>query len=84
MILHQSRCQHQGLARRPCFPEQVEGPLALDADEGDGEQCHGLDSRYTRSLKRARKAVAYWQTGFQVAALDVHDNSDADLDYIQA
>jgi len=50
----------------------------------DGEQSRRLDSRYTRSLAQARKAVAYWQTEYQVAAEDVHDNSDVDLDNILA
>jgi hypothetical protein len=41
----------------------------------DGEQSHRFDSRFTRSLEQARKAVAYWQTEYAVAAEDVHDNS---------
>ena len=51
---------------------------------GDGEQSHRLDSRFTRSLEPARKSVAYWQTEYAVAAEDVHDNSDVDLDHIFA
>jgi hypothetical protein len=45
----------------------------------DGEESRRLDSRYALSLDQARKAVAYWQTEFHVAAEDVHDNSMVDL-----
>jgi hypothetical protein len=48
----------------------------------DGENSRRLDSRYARSLEQARKGVAYWQTEFNVAAEDVHDNSMVDLDDI--
>ncbi len=48
----------------------------------DGENSRRLDSRYATSLVQARKAVAYWQTEFDVAAEDVHDNSMVDLDDI--
>ena len=47
-----------------------------------GDDSHCLDSRYCTSLEQARKAVAYWQTEFNVAAEDVHDNSMVDLDDI--
>jgi hypothetical protein len=50
----------------------------------DGENTRRLDSRYATSLEQARKAVAYWQTEFNVAAEDVHDNSMVDLDDIFA
>ena len=48
----------------------------------DDENSRRLDSRYATSLEHARKAVAYWQTEFHVAAEDVHDNSMVDLDDI--
>jgi hypothetical protein len=48
----------------------------------DGEQSCRLDSRYATSLEQARKAVAYWQNEFHVAADDIHDNSMVDLDDI--
>jgi hypothetical protein len=48
----------------------------------DGENSRRLDSRYATSLDQAHKAVAYWQTEFNVAADDVHDNSMVDLDDI--
>ncbi len=41
----------------------------------DGDDSRRLDSRYARSLEQARKAVTYWQTEFNVATDDVHDNS---------
>ena len=47
----------------------------------DGENSR-LDSRSARSLEQALQAVAYWQTAFNVAAEDVHDNSTVDLDDI--
>lgn len=50
----------------------------------DGEENRRLDSRYATSLEQARKAVAYWQTEFNVASEDVHDNSMVDLDDIFA
>lgn len=48
----------------------------------DGDRSRRLDSRYARSLEQARKAVAYWQKEFNIAAEDVHDNSMVDLDDI--
>ena len=48
----------------------------------DGEDSRRLDSRYATSQEQARKAVAYWQTEFKVAAEDVQDNSMVDLDDI--
>jgi hypothetical protein len=50
----------------------------------DGEKSRGLNSRYARSLEQARKAVASWRTEYQVAAEDVHDNSDVDWDHLFA
>lgn len=41
-----------------------------------------LGSRYATSLEQARKAVAYWQTEFHVAAEDVPDHSMIDSDDI--
>jgi hypothetical protein len=56
--------------------------LMLATAGEDGENSRRLDSRYATSLEQARKAVAYWQTEFNVAAEDVHDNSMVDLDDI--
>jgi hypothetical protein len=50
--------------------------------QADGDESRRLDSRYATSLEQARKAVAYWQTEFHVAAEDIHDNSMVDLDDI--
>lgn len=50
----------------------------------EGERSYRLDSRYSRSLEQARKAVTYWQTEYEVAAEDVPDNSDVDLDEVFA
>jgi hypothetical protein len=48
----------------------------------EGDESRRLDSRYATSLEQARKALAYWQTEFNVAAEDIHDNSIVDLDDI--
>lgn len=56
--------------------------LMLASVSDDGEYSRRLDSRYARTLEQARKAVAYWQTEFHIAAVDVHDNSMVDLDDI--
>ena len=48
----------------------------------DGEKSHRLDSRFARSLEQAHKAVDCWQTEFEVAPEDIHDNSAVDLDDI--
>ncbi len=48
----------------------------------DDENSRRLDSRYATLLEQARKAVAYWQTEFNVAAKDVHENSIVGLDDI--
>jgi hypothetical protein len=50
----------------------------------EGEQSRRIDSRFSHSLEQARKALAYWQTEYEVAAEDVHDNSDVDLDDVFA
>ena len=48
----------------------------------EGDESRRLDSRYATSLEQARKALAYWQNEFNVAAEDIHDNSIVDLDDI--
>jgi len=48
----------------------------------EGEQSHRLDSRFTRSLEQARKAIAYWQSEYVIDNGDVHDNSEVDLDIL--
>lgn len=50
----------------------------------DGERSRRLESRFCRTLEQARKVMAYWQAECEVAAEDVHDNSDVDLDDIFA
>src|SRR4051812_34981220 len=75
----------EGISMRTViFLNRWNDPFHLLLMKADGEHSYRLDSRYTRSLEQARKAVAYWRTEYQVATEDVHDNSDVDLDHIFA
>ncbi len=50
----------------------------------DGDTHRRIDSRFCTSLDDARRLLARWRADCAIAAEDVHDNSDIDLDILLA
>lgn len=50
----------------------------------DGDTHRRIESRFCTSLDDARRLLAHWRDDHAIAAEDVHDNSDIDLDILLA